>query len=133
MSGIPDSGIGKFLLVESRIQNIFAVEFVESWALESAMQLKDSGIPLSIGIQNPSSSDKESEIHDVESTSKTVLNPLHGAKSRFHLIIVVDKSDYNCFIPLPPPSHSLQNANLVKIPKIIPPPPRPPNIRPSKR
>ena len=41
----------------------------ESWALESGIQLKESGISLLIGIQNPSSSDKESEIHGVESTS----------------------------------------------------------------
>ena len=46
----------------------------ESWALKSGKQLKESGISLSIGIQNPSSSDKESEIHAVE--SKTVLDSL---------------------------------------------------------
>ena len=32
---------------------------MESWNLESAIQLKDSGIPLMIGIQNPSSIDKD--------------------------------------------------------------------------
>ena len=31
----------------------------ESWALESGIQLKESGIPLTIGIQNPSSTDKD--------------------------------------------------------------------------
>ena len=34
----------------------------ESWALESGIQLKESGIPLTIGIQNLSSADKESGI-----------------------------------------------------------------------
>ena len=42
---IPQSG--KFSLMES-----------ESWVLESGLQLKESGIPLTIGIQNPSSTDK---------------------------------------------------------------------------
>ena len=31
----------------------------ESWALESGIQLKESGIPLAIGIQNPSSTEKD--------------------------------------------------------------------------
>ena len=31
----------------------------ESWALESGVQLKESGIPLAIGIENPSSTDKD--------------------------------------------------------------------------
>ena len=66
MSGIPE--FGKFLLVKSRIQQMFAVES-RILALECGIQLKESGISLSIGIQNPSSSDKESEIHGVESTS----------------------------------------------------------------
>ena len=47
----------------------------ESWALESGIQLKESGIPLTIGIQNPSSTALtktriqylESGIHGVES------------------------------------------------------------------
>ena len=30
----------------------------ESWALESGIQLRESGIPLTIEIQNPSSTDK---------------------------------------------------------------------------
>ena len=85
----------------------------ESWALKSGIQLKESGI--SIAIQNPSSSDKESEIHGVESTSKMSLSwiPLQRAKSRFHLVTAVDKGDFNCFIPLPSPCHSLKNAILV--------------------
>ena len=35
---------------------------MESWALDSEIQLKESGIPLTIGIQNPSSTDRESGI-----------------------------------------------------------------------
>ena len=31
----------------------------ESWALESGVQLKESGIPLATGIENPSSTDKD--------------------------------------------------------------------------
>ena len=31
----------------------------EPWALESGIQLKESGIPLTIGIQNQSSTDKD--------------------------------------------------------------------------
>ena len=31
----------------------------ESWALESGIQLKESGISLTIGVQNPSSKDKD--------------------------------------------------------------------------
>ena len=31
----------------------------ESWALESRIQLKESGIPLKIGIHNPSPTDKD--------------------------------------------------------------------------
>ena len=31
----------------------------KSWALEFEMQLKESGIPLTIGFQNPSSTDKD--------------------------------------------------------------------------
>ena len=50
----------------------------ESHALESGIQLGESGIPLTIAIQNPSSTDKE---WDPESTarnpqSKTVLDSL---------------------------------------------------------
>ena len=46
----------------------------ESLALESEIQLKESTIPLSIGFQNPSSTDKDSEIPGVGSRSKTVLD-----------------------------------------------------------
>ena len=39
----------------------------ESWALESGIQHKESGIPLTIVIQNPSSTDKGSRIQYLES------------------------------------------------------------------
>ena len=44
---------GKFLLVE-----------LKYWALDSEIQLKILGIPLTIGIRNPSSGDKESRIQN---------------------------------------------------------------------
>ena len=36
---------------------------MESWALKSVIQLKETGIPLSIIIQNPSSIEADSGIH----------------------------------------------------------------------
>ena len=48
--------------MESRLnpesENILLVES-ESWALESGLQFKESRIQLTIGIQNPSSTDKD--------------------------------------------------------------------------
>ena len=52
---------------------------VESWALESGIQLKESGIPLTIGIRNPSSKFQclESGIHAMRNPeSKPVLDSL---------------------------------------------------------
>ena len=40
---------------------------LESWDLESGIQLKDFGTPLKMEIRNLSSTDKESGIHGVES------------------------------------------------------------------
>ena len=48
----------------------------ESWALKSRKQLKESGIPLTIGIQNPSFTRiqcLESEIHSEESVTQDCL------------------------------------------------------------
>ena len=39
----------------------------EFWGLESGVQLKESGIPLTIGIRNPSSTHRKSGIHYLES------------------------------------------------------------------
>ena len=55
---------GKFVLVE-----------LKSWALDSEIQLMIPGIPQTIGIRNPSSSDKESRIQYLESG-------IHGVESR---------------------------------------------------
>ena len=47
----------------------------ESWAIKSGLQPKQSRIILTIGIRNPSSTDKESEIWYLESG-------IHGVESR---------------------------------------------------
>ena len=55
---IPKSG--KFVACGIRNQGNFCLWNPGSWALESGIQLKKSRIPLTmIGIQNPSSSDKD--------------------------------------------------------------------------
>ena len=46
---------------------------VESLNLESGIQLKESGIPLTIRIQNPSTTDKESGIQCLESAFQDCL------------------------------------------------------------
>ena len=43
---------------------MFAGGIVESWALEPGIQLKEPGMPITTGILNVSSTDKESEIQD---------------------------------------------------------------------
>ena len=59
---------------------------LKSWVLESGIQLKESGIPLTIGIRYPSSNDRESGIqylesgiHGVESNPRLSWIPLRGA------------------------------------------------------
>ena len=54
MQGILESE--KFWLVESETWENFFWWNPESWALELGIQLKESGIPLTIGIRTPSSS-----------------------------------------------------------------------------
>ena len=79
---------GKFLLVESGIWEIFAREIRNPgnfclWnpesgkflLLESGIQLKESGIPLTISVRNPGSTDKESEFQYQETG-------IHGMESR---------------------------------------------------
>ena len=70
---------------EPRFRNLgtFCLWNPEPWALESRIQLKESRIPLRIGIGNPSSAGKESGLQQLnpESTvrnleSKTVLDKL---------------------------------------------------------
>ena len=57
----------------------------ESWALESRIQLKESGIPLRIGIQNPDSTDKDwNQVPGIQNPQPGIQNPtlswilLHG-------------------------------------------------------
>ena len=67
----------KFLLVESWIQEIFASRILnpgkfclcnpELWTLKSRQRLKDSKVPVTIGIRDPSFTDKESGIQYLES------------------------------------------------------------------
>ena len=66
---------GKFLLVE----------FEEFLALESGIQLKESGIPLTNGIQNPNSTNIKSEASswNLESLAwnpRLSCTPLYGAR-----------------------------------------------------
>ena len=49
----------------------------ESWALEFGIQFKESGILLTIGIRNPSSTDKESGIQYLESRIQDCLGFLY--------------------------------------------------------
>ena len=75
----------KFLLVESGIREILACGIrnprnsclwnPEYWALDSGIHFKESGIPLTIRIQNPSSTEKEFGIQHLESG-------IHGVESR---------------------------------------------------
>ena len=58
---------------------------LESWPLESRIQLKEFGIKVRIGIQNPSSTDEESGFqvnpwHGIQSLRPSWLS-LHGATS----------------------------------------------------
>ena len=48
----------------------------ESWVLESRIQLKESGIPLRIGIQSPTSTDKDwNPVHGIRNPLRGVQNP----------------------------------------------------------
>ena len=62
---------------ESGFRNVgtFCLWNPESWALECRIQLKESGIPLRIGIRNPSFTGKESVLQHLESG-------IHGAEPR---------------------------------------------------
>ena len=70
MSENPESG--KFLFVESRIR-IFCMRNLETWGLESGIQFKEYGIPLTIKVRNPSSTDKESLESRIQNCLRGVL------------------------------------------------------------
>ena len=65
---------GNFCLWNPKCGKIFLWN-QESWALESGTWLQESGIPLTIGIQDLSSTDQESGIQYLESE-------IHGVESR---------------------------------------------------
>ena len=64
----------KCFLLESGIREFFWWN-LESWVLESIIQLKETGMVLTIEIRNPSSIDKEAEIQK----SRLSWIPLHRA------------------------------------------------------
>ena len=82
---------GKFLFVKS----------AEFWFLESGIQLKESGIPLKIGIQHPSSTDIESESSSWNPKSKSVLYSLiwgengWGNNKRLGALTSSERTEYN--------------------------------------
>ena len=69
----------------------------ESWVLESGIQLKGSGIPLTIAIQNPSSNDKYwNPVPRIQNPQRGIQNPrlcwiipLHGVKDEYLYSIYV--------------------------------------------
>ena len=66
--------LGNFCWWNPESRKILLIE-AESWALESRIQLKVSGIPFTIGIQNPSSTDKD------WNPVPGIRNPLHGIQN----------------------------------------------------
>ena len=81
------------------------------WNLEYSSRNLESHCRLESRIQAPLTKNPKSTAWNPHPRLSWI--PLQRAKSRFHLVVVVDKGDYNCFIPLPSPSHSPQNAILV--------------------
>ena len=78
-----DSGIREIFYCRIRVANLTVDP--ESWALESGVQLEESGIPLRTGNRNPSITDKESGIYDVKSRSKFFLDSLTWAEQNLFL------------------------------------------------
>ena len=90
--GVKDSGTGKFLFVQTGIREVFLVDSGNPrlWNPEHTWELKESGIPITIKIRNPNSTDKEtgfqyleSKIHGVESRIQNCLGFL--SMGRFYL------------------------------------------------
>ena len=80
---------GNVFLVESGIQEKYSYWNPECWALESEIQVKESGVPVTIGIQNPR---LESSTLNRESTA---WNP--GSRTVLHGLT---EWRYLCWIPL---------------------------------
>ena len=59
MEGNPDYGIRGSFACEIWNVELFFLRNMKSWVLESGIQLKESRIPLTIRIRNPSSTDIE--------------------------------------------------------------------------
>ena len=76
MQSIQDSGILKLFTFGTQNPKRFALWSRESRALESVIQLKQSGIPLTIGIHEISSTDKKSGYQYLKSG-------IHGVDSGF--------------------------------------------------
>ena len=57
----------KIWLINSGLQNLTIFRGTGPWALESEIQLNEFRIPLTIGIRNSCSTDKESRTQDLES------------------------------------------------------------------
>ena len=56
----------------------------ESWDLKSGIQLKESGIPLAIGIQNSSSTDKDwNPVPRIQNPRQSWIPGLNGCHTRF--------------------------------------------------
>ena len=89
--GVKDSGTRKFLFVETGIREVLSgFRKPRLWNPEHTWELKESGIPITIKIRNPSSTDKEtgfqyleSKIHGVESRIQNCLGFL--SMGRFYL------------------------------------------------
>ena len=58
MKGNPDSRMREIFACRIGNPGRFCLWHPESWVVESGIELKESGIPLTMGIQNPSSADK---------------------------------------------------------------------------
>jgi len=73
--GVKDSGTGKFLFVETGIREVFLVDSGNlGFGIRNTLELKESGIPLTIKIQNPSSTDKETGFR-IENSRRGIQNP----------------------------------------------------------
>ena len=88
---VRDSGIRGIFACGVRNQGRFELRNQESYALGSGIQVKESGIPLTIGTQNLNSSDKDwNPVTGIRNPRRGIQNPrlswipLHGAKRGRH-------------------------------------------------